>query len=278
MGEIFVNYDKNSNRVNTKPNVVSTHVLQASLDISFNHLMESVLSPESTLQRIGRCNRFGDYDSPSTITIFKDLPNNQLGEVKMRDILYREDLSNMWFDYLKEFDGQELTLEDFYKIYNEFINKNRKKLLEPFIENKFEVGLSKLSEIFPMKFFIYKKSKVNTAGVNKLRNSGGNEIFVITNYYNDANKYSDPICVDTYGDIGKSFNEPSNVLGRLIKVFKHLKNDGRFDYDTIISSDKRGNLTLDHIRKHGKKDNTPYIRFNKVYHPEYGFVSPKIIF
>jgi CRISPR-associated endonuclease/helicase Cas3 len=279
ISEIFVNYDKNSNRVNTKPNVVSTHILQASLDISFNHLMESVLSPESTLQRIGRCNRFGDYDSPSTITIFKDLPNNQLGEVKMRDILYREDLSNMWFDCLKKFNGQELTLEDFYKIYNEFINKNRIKLLEPFIENKFEVGLSKLSQIFPIKFFSnVKKSKVNTAGVNKLRNSGGNEIFVITNYYNDTNKYSDPICVDTYGDIGKSFNEPPNVLGRLIKVFKHLKNDGRFDYDKIISSDKRGNLTLDHIRKHGKKDNTPYIRFNKVYHPEYGFVSPKIIF
>jgi hypothetical protein len=35
-------------------------LLQASLDISFNDLYEDILSPQSTLQRIGRCDRFGN--------------------------------------------------------------------------------------------------------------------------------------------------------------------------------------------------------------------------
>jgi hypothetical protein len=45
----------------------------------------------------------------------------------------------------------------------------------------------------------------------------------------------------------------------------------------MIEADKRKALTLDHIRHHAKRENTPYIRFDKVYHPDYGFVRPNIL-
>jgi CRISPR/Cas system-associated endonuclease/helicase Cas3 len=48
---------KTSTNSNNKPNIVGTHILKASLDISFNDLYEDILSPQSTLQRIGRCDR-----------------------------------------------------------------------------------------------------------------------------------------------------------------------------------------------------------------------------
>jgi CRISPR/Cas system-associated endonuclease/helicase Cas3 len=47
---------------------------KASLDISFNDLYEDILSPQSTLQRIGRCDRFGNCIGESVINIIKESP------------------------------------------------------------------------------------------------------------------------------------------------------------------------------------------------------------
>jgi CRISPR-associated helicase Cas3/CRISPR-associated endonuclease Cas3-HD len=272
--KIFENYDKNSDRTTNKPGVVSTHVLQASLDISFLNLYESVLSPESTIQRFCRCDRFGDYDEQSTFTIFKNIKSLEKGERKMREILYKESLTNEWFDYMEQYNETELTMDEMFVLYNNFIGIKFPEL-KKFIGAKFSFGLSKLSELYPLKLYKAKKTKVKTAGGNKLRNSGGNEIFVIAQYYNDSNKFSDPISVDTYGNISETFNEPQNVERRIINTFKHLKDDVRFDYGNLYKCGE--NLTIDQIRKYGKKDDTPYVRFDKVYHPEYGFVNRNII-
>jgi CRISPR/Cas system-associated endonuclease/helicase Cas3 len=66
---LILNYGKTSTNSNNKPNIVGTHILQASLDISFNDLYEDILSPQSTLQRIGRCDRFGNCIGESVIII-----------------------------------------------------------------------------------------------------------------------------------------------------------------------------------------------------------------
>jgi CRISPR-associated endonuclease Cas3-HD len=277
LNTIFETYDKNSNRSDNKLSVSSTHVLQASLDISFLNLHESVLSPESTVQRFCRCDRFGDYDGQSTFTIFKNIESLEVGERKMRDTLYREDLTELWFNHMKQYNDSELTMDEIFQIYNEYIGKMRTEL-EIFGYKKFIFGLSKLSEIYPLKFnFKTKGSKVKTAGSNKLRNSNGNEIFVIAPYYNDSKQYSDPISVDTYGNFLRTFNEKDGMEKKIVNIFKLLEKDGRFDYDELLKINKYGNLNIDQIRKYAKRDNMPYVRFDKVYHPEYGFVYREII-
>jgi len=277
LNTIFETYDKNSNRSDNKLSVSSTHVLQASLDISFLNLHESVLSPESTVQRFCRCDRFGDYDGQPTFTIFKNIESLEVGERKMRDMLYREDLTELWFNHMKQYNDSELTMDKIFQIYNEYIGKMRTEL-EIFGYKKFIFGLSKLSEIYPLKFnFKTNGSKVKTAGSNKLRNSSGNEIFVIAPYYNDSKQYSDPISVDTYGNFLRTFNEKDGMEKKIVNIFKLLEKDGRFDYDELLKINKYGNLNIDQIRKYAKRDNMPYVRFDKVYHPEYGFVYRDII-
>ena len=44
-----------------------------------------------------------------------------------------------------------------------------------------------------------------------------------------------------------------------------------FNYDSILKSKKY--INIDTIRKSAKKSDTPYIRFDRVYHPFYGIVK-----
>jgi CRISPR-associated endonuclease/helicase Cas3 len=280
LARIFNLYGKNSERLPNKDNVAATHVLQASLDLSFNHLYESVLSPESTLQRFGRCDRFGDYLPQSTLTIFKNIPNLDKGENAIRSKLYSVNLTNIWFDFIKSFNGQRLTLEQLYLIYNEFNNKNS-KIIKNHIMSKFIESSNRLSELYPIRLFIKGKSKVKTAGGNKLRSTNGNEIFVIAQYYNNPERYSDPITVDTYNNFTETFREDGSSLHKIIRQQKRLRdmNDVRFDFNNMIDAHKHNSnkLTLDNIRYHAKREDKPYIRFDKVYHPDYGFVDPYIL-
>ena len=279
LARIFNLYGKNSERLPNKDNVAATHVLQASLDLSFNHLYESVLSPESTLQRFGRCDRFGDYLPQSTLTIFKNIPNLDKGENAIRSKLYSVNLTNIWFDFIKSFNGQRLTLEQLYLIYNEFNNKNS-KIIKNHIMSKFIESSNRLSELYPIRLFIKGKSKVKTAGGNKLRSTNGNEVFVIAQYYNNPDRYSDPITVDTYNNFTETFREDGSSLHKIIRQQKRLRdmNDVRFDFNNMIDAHKHNsNLTLDNIRYHAKREDKPYIRFDKVYHPDYGFVDPYIL-
>lgn len=267
MDKIYHNYGKKSERLLGKPNIVATHILQASLDISLCHLYESVLSPESTLQRIGRCDRWGDYNVQSTINIF-NIQNNR-SEDKIKDILYTNNLSNVWFDFIEVYNGQELSLDEFYTIYNNFNIKNA-IVLEKYLKDKYAESLNRLSTIYPVKFFNKKKDDVLTAGGNKLRSSN-TETFVIVKLHNE-NNYTSPFSVQIYGGFENTFNESGNIHGRLLKTMKHLRNinDTRFDYNNLLNNKK---ITLDKIRKFGKKSNTPYIRYDKVYHQEYGVIS-----
>lgn len=288
MDNVYGFFDKDSNRAYTKPNVISAPVLQASMDISFLHLSESVLSPEGTMQRIGRCDRWGDYwlvlggidrmmgNSTSKNNIKKYVTSkinilnySNPSENAVRDLMYTRNLSEMWFDYIAQFDERKLSLKMLYKIYNNY-NIENKDILNEYLMNTLGNSIELLSKIYPIKFIDKRKrGEIKTAGGNKLRTLTS-EVFVICKIYN-SKKYTSPFSVQTYGDFSKTFDESGNVLNRLLKTMKEIRNmnDNRYDYNDILN-DK--NITLDSVRKLGKKSNTPYIRFDKVYHPEYGVI------
>lgn len=261
-------YGKSSVRNRLKPNVIGTHVIQASLDVSFNNLFESVLSPQSTLQRIGRCDRWGDCNVDSVINICLMKNRNENG---VRDILYSKNLSNVWFDFLKRFDNNYLTIDDFYVIYNAFERQNEETLRKDLIKN-FVDSLNILTHVYPIKPFNKTSKGVVKAGGNKLR-SNGNDIFVISQYYNNSTKFTEPFSVTIRKTYSEEFKENNKTEGKIKDTWLLLRNtnDDRYDFNDLINSKKY--ISLDRIRVMAKNYDTPYIRFDEVYHPDYGLIS-----
>lgn len=268
---IYDTYGKKSERNIRKDNLVGTHVMQASLDISFKNIFESVLSPESTVQRIGRCNRWGDYSTQSTINIIN---YHNSSEKHVRDLLYTNNLSNIWFEYLTIFDGLEITLDEIYNAYNNF-NKTYSKVLSKHLIDKHDSSLKALSKIYPVKYFKGKKSKIRTAGSNKLRSSSNELFFICKNY--DSIRFCDPFSVSLYQNHAEDFNEEGDMLSKLKKSMKEIRdqNDKRFDYNELIKKGKY--ITLDSIRAYSRKSDTPYIRYDVIYHPNYGLISENML-
>lgn len=257
------NYGKASKLDNTKPNVIGTHILQASLDISFCNLYESTLSPESTLQRIGRCDRWGNQPIAPTITIFNDIDKS---EYSTKKLLYDIELNNLWFKHIKQYNGQIVTLNDIYDIYNEFNIINNDKI-KKFIKNKNNSSKLKLNSVYPIKFNTTKKDDgIISAGSNKLRSSG-NEIFYLLRKHG-TDEYVGTFNTKIYTNIVDDFNEDSMTRDNIMKVIKNLTSE--YDYSNII---KNKNITIDKLRIFAKKSNMPYIRFDKVYHDELGEIS-----
>lgn len=261
---IYKNFDKNSSRSLNKANITSTHVIQESLDISFANIHESVLSPNASWQRMGRCNRFGDYDTIPEINTYKILKGG--GENKMKDILYTKDLSDKWFDFLSNYNGKVYDLDKWYTKYNEF-NRINSKDIDKYSELCFHKGMVHLSGIFPIKYTKSKAEKKIKAGANKLR-SIGKEIFFICKI-DGSNKYSDIFTDINYTDF-KGYNEDKTTQTRMVKAMKEIMKSGddRFDYTSLI---KKSDKSI--MQKEANNSDTPYIRFDVVYTPEYGIIK-----
>ena len=275
LNELSLNYCKYSETNDNKPNVIGTHIIQASLDVSFNNLYENVLSPESTIQRIGRCNRFGNYKDVSNVTIVKALisnDNNNLikGENAIKNILYSRNLSDAWFDFIKHYNRKELTLDELYVIYNDFSTKMSKEI-GGYVRGCFDNSSKNLSNIYPIKFSLKSKKDHLTAGSNKLRSVNG-EIFFIIEHKERKGEWIGPFTKEILTDIDILFREDSNVLNRMLKTMKNLRdsNDDRFQFNDIIDNKY---ITIDGIRRLAKKSNTPYIVYDRVYDEELGIIK-----
>lgn len=266
---LFDIFGRTSELSDSKVNVMSTHILQASLDISFKNMHESVMSPEFTLQRIGRCNRWGEFD---TANLFIKLLTDR-SERAVKDTLYRDDLTNNWFDYLLTLKN-EITLDDLYIAYNDY-NIQNKESINRFIRDKYQESVRSRSKIYPTKHTGV-KSDVMNANSNKLR-SNGTEFFYIMKNFSDDN-YSDIFSTPVMVSIDIDFSESGNTLTRMKKVMTKLIGDERFDFKSVLSlKAKKDRVTLDHLRRNAKRSNTPYIAFDRYYHNIYGVINSNLL-
>lgn len=278
----FVNllekYGKKSLISQNKPNIIGTHILQASLDISFNHLYEDVFSPQSTVQRWGRVDRFGNCIGESVITIIKETPNGDINkkyiasQASIKNLLYTRNLSDAWFDFLLPYNNKKLTLNEVYVIYNEF-NKNFIKEIKTYITASHDESKRRLSSVYPIKIDVKKKknNSILTAGSNKLR-SLNNEIFFIVQHKNGKD-WVGPFTKQMIKGFDEEFNEDSKTLNRMFKTMEKIRNSNNelFEYNDIIDDKKY--ITIDTIRKMSKKSNTPYIVYNRYYDDKLGVVK-----
>ena len=265
-------YGKNGIISELKSNILGTHILQASLDISLGNLYETVLSPQSTLQRIGRVNRWGGL-TDATINIVKDVDDELTKSNNcVIGILYNRNLSDRWFDYISKYNGQYLTLDELYVIYNKF-SLEAQDAVRKFVNDVYNTSSSYLSTIYPYKFDnLDNTEKVMTAGSNKLR-SVNNEIFYIIKHQH-KDEWVGPFTATLYKSPDIEFNEEGNTYNRMIKTMKILRdnNDERFEFNDLIDSKKYGG-TIDRLRFAAKKINTPYIVYDRVYNDELGIIK-----
>lgn len=267
--KIFDEYGKNASRTLGKMDIVSAPVIQAALELSFLNLWESVLSPEDTLQRIGRIERWGDYNETPTLNFVKITSKS---EVAMKRLLYTEELSDLWFDCLKQYNGKELTLDEIYVIYNNFSRDNEAKI-KKYIDNMENESLKTLTTIYPNKYTSKNKTDILTAGGNKLRTSTFELFFIVKMH--DSDEWVGPFSTAIFNSVDEDFDEDSSTFTHISKTINKLKTDSRFDYKKMLTKPKLKFLTLDKIRKYAKTSNTPYLRFDVLYHKVIGIFSIK---
>jgi len=198
-----------------------------------------------------------------------------MSESTMINLLYDKKLSDAWYLYMKSYNGKYLTLDELYIIYNDFHKKYDNQIIN-FIKSKINDSYEYLSKIYPIKRNLTNNNNNNIkfVGGNKLRYTT-EEVFVIAKNYN-TNSYCDAFPVKLFNNrIDKTFKEGEHgvTFNKILKEMLSLKNDKRFDYSYLDNKHLRKNLTIDDIREYSKCSLTPYIRFDEVYHDEYGFIK-----
>lgn len=271
IAKIIKDFGKYSEKNIDKYNVISSPVIQASLDISFDNSYESCLSAGGSVQRLGRVDRWDINENISTHTIFR---YNSKAEKKAIEIQHSIKLRDLWFDFISDYDGQDMTRAEFYVIYNKYLVCNEKQIKDR-IKMCRNTSMRDLIKIYPVHYYDkgYIDSDVVIAGGNKLRCSG-NEMF-ITAKRTDSDGWCNPFSITEHYSFDKELGEDNNTIFKILEAMEsiHKMGDDRFNYKEIV--ERKDSITKDEVRHFGKKSDSPYTIFNKEYDPTYGLISNK---
>jgi len=271
--KLLKDYGKDSKTTNRKP-YISTLILQAALDISFNNLYEIPLSPESTLQRIGRCNRWG-RNKTATINIIDTCPTTSNGYVV--DIKYNESLRKLWVDHLKLLSGSSLTLDEIYVHYNDFNITNNTEIVDYIDDSLHQSNESSSNNIYPVKHYNTTPPSYMSANSNPLRSNGSEVFFIVQDV---KGKWVGPFTKSMYDSFDKDFNEGGTAIsvGKMIKIIKNISSPtSGYKYNYGINSNKHyKNIKIDDLRRKARLDKSPYIAINFSYDYRLGIIK-KII-
>lgn len=276
IGNILDVFGKNSNIEKT---LSSSLIIQSGFDISTKSMLDSVLSPESTLQRIGRIDRWDNKNGG----IYNCYLSNNKGENKVVDILYNKELREKWYNSLKEISGKTLSLNELYIFYNKFILEN-KDVINENIDKRLNKSFKNLYFINYIKSTKKESDKDNgiNANSNVLR-SNGNEIFCLFKgedgkWMNEAincKVYKDKNGKDDYWDGGTGDLKSLNAyFNKAKKELKELLKNPNFNYDKKMSVARLNKLKgVDTLRFMAVNSKTPYLRFDKIYSKEFGIIK-----
>gem|GEM_PF-1086505 len=286
---LYAMYGKDSELSFNKQSIVSTNLTQASFDVSFYKVYESVISPQDTMQRMGRLNRWGDYSGVPEFHCYLHQSGMQhSAEDTLRSNFYDVELTQEWFNHLNHYDGKEITLNEMYSIYNEFkkkFTKKERKISLSFLGKSTEY----LSKIYPNRIHSQQvggESEIFHADGNKIRKNGMG-IFFFCRHVNGG--YSDAFSTSIYeNNFADFFEEDSSSFKKMKKVIGEIVNrDDRFDFSETYNllgrsnstESSRGKKLVDKpfLQRIAKMSNTPYYADNYIYDPEMGYIKKKIL-
>lgn len=282
--ELYGKTNKGDN--DNKLSVISAPIIQAAMDMSFKEMIEIPCSPESTLQRIGRLNRWGEYNEAILNIVYKTdsfIEKNERAAINNR---YETKLTKLWVDFLVDnikSKNYNLTLDDIYEIYNKFLIKYNSEMVN-FITNKYTESMNNLSKIYP-KRYIEDKNDVDINGNieidddleekkqskgSKLRDTDTDKIFCIYGYAN-TNKYTKPFYIDLNrcGEVNEN---------DLLKIVKKLSVDKtyNFEYNKCLER-KKDKFNSSYLKEISWNERTPFISFDKVYSDKYGIIKKNVL-
>lgn len=204
--------------------VCSAPIVQASLDVSFSYMVDVVCSPETTLQRLGRLDRWGDKNNICKIvfcfpTEEQDFRSNESAAVNM---VYSNNLNRKWFSMLRELcdKNKKTNLKTMYALYNKF-NEDNSKELSVFLNEKFSKGLRDMVSLcYPKKYI--GDNDTSSGGSGNLRSPEGNCYIVLKD--EDDNWMKDVFSVST-DDLKRNENNGETVVpvDNSIVLLKNMK-------------------------------------------------------
>jgi CRISPR-associated endonuclease Cas3-HD len=278
--QIFARYGKYPT-TNIDFRVVSTPIFEASMNLSFQRLYNIINSPETVLQIIGRCDRWGNL-SDCVINLFK-ITNNR-SEAASKNVKYSEKLSALWADYLIDELGNKkhITLDELYIIYNKFTIKYSKEI-STLISSTYNTSLENLCKMYPRRYD--DDDEVNSGNSGKstninefetLRGNNSGAIYFICPIYN-TNEFTEPKSenynkYDYYETREQHFQEDSRTLINVIKAIKKVAVKYKYSKNFI-----KGNFNMGQMETAASNSDKPYIAVNWWYDSEFGVIMNKTI-
>jgi CRISPR-associated endonuclease/helicase Cas3 len=248
--EVYEAFKKNGN---LRYSVLrSGPIVQASLNITCQHMVSEITTPENMLQRLGRLDRFGENTTgvnvmklaiPVTFSASKGVGN--CAKFLSRNNEFQ--ITLLWLDYLKEkLPTTPFTLEFLYGLYSEFYKtySSHQKLI-----NDLSDGLLKSSKLVTSKvtepILIKSKHAKNESNVmtSSSKSLRGNNVFVqmakcdlenpstpkISNEYAYLEPLDDKTPIDNLSasvDFVTGYNNKKpekNLVTKMYKVHRNIK-------------------------------------------------------
>jgi len=230
----FRNIERKENNI-----LRSGPIVQASLNITCHDMLTDYCSPEDTLQRIGRLNRYGD-NFTATIVIAKPVGkdgNKVLIQQKVLNNACEKQTTEKWFETLKQANG-DWTLDGLYDLYKKFHHEEENKtLLSSSLLSLLKKSYEAISDnlIDPIRHMPV-QAKDKRLASNSIRGCSYYCKFAICEIENGVRKieqYTEPIAVSK-NDLTVC-NSTNDVIAFSVKTMKKLG----VDYAAKIKKDHR---------------------------------------
>jgi CRISPR-associated endonuclease Cas3-HD len=284
-------FGKNKTGVVDGESLSAALVVQAAMDISFLHLYDSVCSPESTLQRIGRVDRWGTFQSmkPTINFINTSYSKAENGAI---NTVYSKELQKEWLNFLErklKNQKQNIDLKELYSLYNEFYTiPSIRILVKNYINTQYRNGMNGpcgnesigLFKFQPKKYVHSTSKNKNKKHSKSLRSPGTHYYFTIMR--NDTKEWLKPddvlnedyMLYERYKNNG-SYNSKLLSTGGMRTRLKTLVKEGYVEWKKYIKGSRKFSIP-DNIKdrfKLAKDEDTPLPDFTRTYDPNLGIIE-----
>lgn len=241
--EVYESFKKNGSQ---KFDVLrSGPIVQASLNISCDHMVSEMSHPENFLQRLGRLDRFGQNTG---INILKIAITDSIKRGKQTDSsarflakLHGLQSTKAWYEYLTEkLDGRTFTLPDIYQLYKDFYRDDAitsiiNQDLDDALKSSILLINKKVTE--PTRIIKTKTAERKTK-IRKNSLRGDNRFVQLAQL--DINDYHHPVFINEY-----AYRPPlndSDEADNLTESLSLIQNLGLMDF----IAQKHGNIDISH--------------------------------
>lgn len=177
-------------------------IVQASLNISCNHMVSEMSTPENILQRLGRLDRFGNNSEINIlqVAITDDIMRGKQTGASAKFLASLNGLQSAtaWYNYLADtLHDKIFQLPELYQLYKGFYESNYSKAILQDLESAIKKSIMLLNKKVtePVKI-IKNKSDDKKSRISKNSLRGDNRFVQMAKL--DINDYSHPVFVNEY--------------------------------------------------------------------------------